>query len=59
MDFQKDEGVDWNDLAQDRDRCRVFMKAAMKFQGALNAGNFFTNGGPISLSVRKDSAPWN
>ena len=32
MDLQYDGGVDWNDLAQDRDRCQAFMNGVMKFQ---------------------------
>ena len=45
MDLQEVgcEGMDWIDLAQDMDRCRVLVNAVMKFRGSLNARNFLTS----------------
>ena len=36
-------GMDWIELAQDRDRWRVPVNAAMKLRVPLNAGNFLTS----------------
>ena len=36
-------GLDWIDLAQDRDRWRDIVKAVMNFRVPLNAGNFLTS----------------
>ena len=36
-------GVDWIDLAQDRDRWRAFVNVAMYLRVPLNAGNFLTS----------------
>jgi hypothetical protein len=38
-------GIDWIDLAQDRDRCRVLLYAVMNFQVPYSAGNFLTSWG--------------
>jgi len=38
--FRKsDLGIEWIDLAQDRDRWRVLVNEAMNFQVPYNAGN--------------------
>jgi hypothetical protein len=36
-------GIDWIDLAQDRDRWRALVNAVMDLLVPLNAGNFFTS----------------
>jgi hypothetical protein len=36
-------GMDWNNLAQDRDRCRAVVNVVMNIQVPSNAGNFLTN----------------
>jgi hypothetical protein len=36
-------GMDWIDLAQDRNGWLVFVNAVMNFQVPLNAGNFLTS----------------
>ena len=36
-------GMDWIDLAQDRDRWRALMKAVMNLRVPYNAGNFLTS----------------
>jgi hypothetical protein len=36
------EGVDWIDMAQDRDRWRALVNAVMNLRVPQNAGNFLT-----------------
>jgi hypothetical protein len=36
------DGMDWIDLAQDKDRWRVLMKAVMNFRVPQNAGRFLS-----------------
>ena len=45
MDLQKVswEGMDWIDLAQNRDRWRAIVNAEMNFQVPYNAKNFLTS----------------
>jgi hypothetical protein len=42
MDFQKVEceGMDWIELAQDMDRLRAFVNAAMSLRGSIKCGKF-------------------
>jgi len=37
---KRDEGLDWTNLAQDRDRWRTLVNAAMNLRVQLNAGKF-------------------
>jgi hypothetical protein len=44
MDLQEwDGGMDWIDLAQDRDRWRALLKAVMNLLVPHNAGSFMTS----------------
>jgi hypothetical protein len=45
MDLQEVEcwGIGWSELAQDRDRWRTLVNAAMKLRVPQNAGNFLTS----------------
>jgi hypothetical protein len=45
-------GMDWIDLAQDRDRWRALVNTAMNLRVPYNAGNFLSSIGPVSFSGR-------
>jgi hypothetical protein len=36
-------GIDWNDLAQDRGKCRALVNAAMNLPVPQNVGSFLTS----------------
>ena len=36
-------GVEWNDLAQDRDRLRALLNVVMNLRFPYKAGNFWTS----------------
>jgi hypothetical protein len=44
--------MDWIEQAQERDRWRSLVNAAMNFLDPLNAGNFLTSCNPFSFSRR-------
>jgi hypothetical protein len=43
-------GIDWIDLAQNRDRSRGVVSAVMNLRFPKNAGNFLSSWGPVSFS---------
>jgi hypothetical protein len=45
-------GVDWIDLAQDRDRWRALVYTVMNLWVSYNAGNFLSSSGHFSFSGR-------
>jgi hypothetical protein len=45
-------GMDWIDLAQDRNRWRALVNAAMNHRAPYNAGNFLTSWEPVSFLRR-------
>jgi hypothetical protein len=42
-DGDERDGVDWTDLAEDRDSWKEFVNAAMNFRVSQNVGNFLTS----------------
>ena len=52
MDIQELEwgDMDWIDLAQDGDKYQALANAVTNIQVTLNAVNFLTSGGTVSLS---------
>jgi hypothetical protein len=47
-----DGGMDWIDVAQDKDRWRALVSAVMNLRVPQNAGNFLASWGPVSFSRR-------
>ena len=46
------EGMDWIDLAQDKDRWRALVNVVMNLRVPYSAGNFLTSREPVSFSRR-------
>jgi hypothetical protein len=51
-------GIDWIDLAQDRDKWRALLKAVLNFRIPCNAGYFF-GWLRTDLLLKKDTASWS
>jgi hypothetical protein len=51
-------GMDWIDLAQERDRCLTLMDAEMHLHVSQNTRNFSITCGSVSFSV-KSLAQWS
>jgi hypothetical protein len=45
-------GMDWIELAQERERWRALVNAVMYLRAPYNAGNFLTNYKPVRFSRR-------
>jgi hypothetical protein len=55
--FRKwDGGMDWIDLAQDRERWRALVNVAMNIWVSQNTGYFLTNREPVTFSR---TTPWS
>ena len=50
MDLEEIEGVEWIDLAQDRDKLLVVVKTVMTFRGLIKLGEFLVNWLIVDLS---------
>jgi hypothetical protein len=50
LSFLQLVGLDWIDLAQDRDRWQALAYTGMNLQFSYNEGNFLTSRGTVSFS---------